>query len=326
MKPRIPPALVLLIIAPVFGEVVSGSTRINDFFNPVTFITELMLYGCGAVIVRELVFRWKKGWPAILLLGMAYGIFEEGLLVQSFFDPTWKDLGVLAVYGRVAGVNWVWAEHLTIFHALISISASIAFVQILFPDRHEDSWVKSRLWWALTWAAFIGVLLLWKILTIYDSGIWQIIAWVAILLLAFLARTIPSRILQAANQPAPRPRRFFWAAFIGWFVQFIIIYGNANKTPFIVPMLELLAFDTLVLFIILRWNGNGAAWDDRHRLALISGALSFFLVFTLIGASKQYPIMLFSNPILLFLLWWTYHKANSDRASRPNTVVEITSP
>jgi hypothetical protein len=52
---------------------------------------------------------------------VAYGIYEEGIMVQSFFDPTWIDLGTLAVCGSVGG-NWVWAEHLTLYHALISIT------------------------------------------------------------------------------------------------------------------------------------------------------------------------------------------------------------
>ncbi len=154
---KIPPALALFIIAPVFGELFSGSSPLNEFINPLTFLTLALLYGCGAILCRELVVRWRKGWPSLLLLGLAYGIYEEGLLVQSFFDPTWMDLGSLAVYGRVAGVNWVWAEHLTIYHALVSIAASIAFVEILYPAQRRERWLKSRRWWWANWVGFIGV-------------------------------------------------------------------------------------------------------------------------------------------------------------------------
>ena len=312
MKPRIPPALALLILAPIFGEVVSGSTRLNEFFNPVTFISELMLYGCGAIIVRELVVRWKKGWLAMLLLGMAYGIYEEGLVVQSFFDPTWKDLGVLATYGRTIGVNWVWTEHLIIFHALISISASITFVEILYPAQRFDSWVKSRFWWIVNWAAFITVLFLWKILIRYDSGIWQIISVLTILLLAIFARVFPDRILIPLNKPCPRPARFWWAGFLGYFVQFFLIYSisSSGTIPFPILMLLILLFDAFVLWLILRWNGNGASWDDRHRLALLSGALCFFLIFFLITSNGKYPIWYFSNPLFLMLLWLVSRKVN----------------
>jgi probable HAF family extracellular repeat protein len=53
------------------------------------------LYGSGSILIRELSLRWRKGWPSILALGAAYGIVEEGLMVKSFFDPNWVDLGTL---------------------------------------------------------------------------------------------------------------------------------------------------------------------------------------------------------------------------------------
>ncbi len=311
MKLRLPPALALLLVAPAFGELFSGSSPLNEYINPVTFITLTMLYGCGAIICRELVVRWGKGWAGLFLLGCAYGIYEEGLLVQSFFDPGWQDLGDLARYGRALGVNWVWAEHLTLFHALISIGASVAFVEALYPARRNARWVNSRFWWISNWVAFIAVLLLWKLLVKYDSGIWQLISLMTILLLATLARVLPTRILPPLGRPASRPRRFFWTAFLGMLVQFLIVYGNVDKTPFIVPMLELVVFDFLILFLILRWNGNGLAWDDRHRMALVNGALSFFLIFGILIVGGQYPIMYFSNPVFLLLLWWAYRKVSS---------------
>ncbi len=326
MKLRIPPALALLIVAPVFGEVVSGSTRLNEFFNPVTFITEVMLYGCGAIIVRELVVRWKKGWLAMLLLGMAYGIYEEGLLVQSFFDPTWKDLGVLATYGRAAGVNWVWTEHLIIFHALISISASITFVEILYPGQRFDSWVKSRVWWIVNWAAFIAVLFLWKMLIKYNSGIWQIVSTLTILLLATFARLFPDRILPPLNKTAPRPARFWWAGFLGYLIQFFLIYSisSSGGLPFPILMSLILLFDAFVLWLLLRWNGNGASWDDRHRLALLSGALCFFLIFLPLTSNGKYPISYFSSPLFLILLWLASRKVNQrvlgEQSAAPLTV------
>ena len=124
MKIKISPAMALWFIAPVLAELLSGSTPLNEYFNPFIIVIFGMLYGSGAILIREIVLRWKKGWVSLLLLGMAYGIYEEGLMVRSFFDPNWVDLGKLGVYGRVFGVNWVWTEHLTIFHALISIAGT----------------------------------------------------------------------------------------------------------------------------------------------------------------------------------------------------------
>ena len=309
---RIPPALALFIIAPVFGELLSGSAPFNEFVNPITFVNLALLYGCGAIIIRELVIRWGKGWLSLFLLGCAYGIYEEGIIVQSFFDPTWMDLGSLAFYGRVAGVNWVWAEHLTIYHAVISIMASTAFVEAFYPSQRGGRWVSTRTVWVLNWVGFIGVYLFWEILTTYEPGIWRLFAWMAVLALALLARLVPARPLAAVERRPPHPLRFWFTGFIGMLWQFFILYNGADNGmyPYPVTMLLLVAWDALILLLILRWSGNAAAWDDRHRVMLVFGALSFFLIIGLLTVGSQYPVMYFSNPIYLLLLALAAHKVN----------------
>jgi hypothetical protein len=172
--------LALFFIAPVCGELFSGSAPLNEFINPATFVILALLYGGGAVIIRELKIRWDKSWLSIFLLGLAYVIYEEGLMVMSLYDPTWMDLGNLAVYGRELGVNWVWAEHLTIYNAAISIAASIAFVEAFYPDWRDERWVKNRKWWVLTWAGFIGVYIVWEAFSTYNAGILKLFTLVLI--------------------------------------------------------------------------------------------------------------------------------------------------
>jgi len=312
MLQRIPPAFALFIIAPVFGELFSGSASLNEFVNPITFIALTLLYGCGAIIAREWVIRWRKGWFSLFLLGLAYGIYEEGLLVQSFFDPTWMDLGTLATYGRVAGVNWVWVVHLTIYHALISIAASVAFVEILYPHRRGERWVKSQPWWILNWLGFIGVYVFWEVMTIYDPGVWKVLSVLAILSLVLLARFMPARLLPPLDRVPPRPLRFWLTGFLGMFAQFILIYLGADNGAysFLIALLLIAIFDLFVLWLVLRWSGNGQAWNDRHRLALITGALSFFLIFGPLTVGSQYPIMYLSNPVFLLLLWLTARRVD----------------
>ncbi|OLC21634.1 MAG: hypothetical protein AUH33_01400 [Chloroflexi bacterium 13_1_40CM_68_21] len=89
MKPvRIwPAALALFVLAPVCGELLSGSTPLRAFVNPFTFLYLSGLYGSGALIVREIVRRRGLGWRNVLLLGAAYGVLEEGLVVTSWTNP-----------------------------------------------------------------------------------------------------------------------------------------------------------------------------------------------------------------------------------------------
>ncbi len=143
-RPRIPPALVLFFLAPAIGELLSGSAPPVEFFNPFSILLLSALYGSGALLARELALRWGKRWPTILTLGLAYGIVEEGLMVKSFFDPAWMDLGLLGVYGRWAGVNWVWAVMLTLYHAVVSIAIPIMLVELIYPGQRDEPWLGRR--------------------------------------------------------------------------------------------------------------------------------------------------------------------------------------
>jgi len=262
--------------------------------------------------VRELVIHWKKGWLSLLLLGMAYGIYEEGLMVRSFFDPNWMDLDKLGVYGRVFGVNWVWSEHLTIFHALISMAAGITVVEMLYPGRRGESWIGKR---GLTWniLAFAATLPLGALLNPYDAPDgWLGACWLAIAILTLAAWRVSNDAKEPDVARVPRPRRFFWTGLLGTFAQFFLLYfaADRNNPPFLLTMILLALYDLFILWLVLRWNGEGKAWDDRHRLALICGALSFFLILGPLTTNGQYPVMYFSNPVFLLGLWLLYRRIN----------------
>jgi hypothetical protein len=136
--------LALYFLSPVVGEMVSGSSPPLEFFTIFSLIVLPLLYGGGALIVRELSVIWGKGWTSILVMGLAYGIIEEGLMVKSFFDPGWMDIGVLGEYGRFMGVNWVWTVMLTLFHCVFSIAIPILLVNLALPDQAEKRWISDK--------------------------------------------------------------------------------------------------------------------------------------------------------------------------------------
>ncbi len=66
-----------------------------------------------------------------------------------------------------------------------------------------------------------------------------------------------------------------WAFFIA-----VFMFPDVGiKPPLALMVVALLVWDGVTLLLILRWSGHAAAWDDRHRLALVLGWLSFFVVF-----------------------------------------------
>ena len=140
------PVLTLLVLAPAIGELLSGSSPPLQFFNPVFFLLLVGLYGCGALLVRETVARRQLNAAAVLLLGAAYGIIEEGLTCKSFFNLHWTDTGFLSVYGRGWGVNWVWTFGLTVYHTVVSITVPVFLTEALFPLRAQEPWLRRRGW------------------------------------------------------------------------------------------------------------------------------------------------------------------------------------
>src|SRR5258706_15429886 len=144
-RPRLWPALLTLyFLAPAVGELLSGSAPPLRFISPFSLLFEAGLYGSGAILVRELARRRGLGWGSIVLLGAAYGILEEGLVVTSWFNPYWPDLGVLVHYGRLFDVSWVWAFGLTTYHAVVSITIPIVLTETLFPHLAARPWLRRR--------------------------------------------------------------------------------------------------------------------------------------------------------------------------------------
>ncbi|MEJ2570055.1 MAG: hypothetical protein P8Y98_05900 [Anaerolineales bacterium] len=242
---HIPPGLTLLLLAPILGELVSRHQTPLAFIQPLNFLLLSLPYGLGALVCRELTVRWHKGGFSLLLLGAAYGIYEEGVVVRSLFNPRWDELGALAQYNHVAGVNWTWSMMVIHFHTLISIGASVMLAEILYAG-------------------------------------WYILAWMAVFALAWMAHRLPALPRSQFRRTVPHPLAFFLLGLVNMTIFFFTIFltAEAAKPPLVVTMMFLVLLDAATLWLTMRWSNYGADWDDRHRLALIAGFLGFFIYFS----------------------------------------------
>ncbi len=195
------PVLVLLFLSPAIAELLSSSSPPLEFFNPLTLSLLVAFYGCGALLVREAWVRWGRNPYSLLLLGAAYGIVEEGLLVKSFFSTTWPDLGMLAWYGRWLGVNWVWATMLTIYHSVFSIAIPIVLVELAFPWAKGKQWLKTR-GLALFSLIFAGVSTLFFVFFRYEvPAIYLLSALLVAIALVFISRKVAYRYSLGLEKP-----------------------------------------------------------------------------------------------------------------------------
>jgi hypothetical protein len=276
---RVSPAIFLFLLAPVCGELLSGSAPPVEFFTPLTFIMLCLLYGGGAVLVREMAFRWRKGWVSIMILGAAYGIIEEGLMVKSFFDPGWMDIGILGSYGRWLGVNWVWTVELTIYHAVISIGIPILITTLLFPSWKNTAWVSKGLFVSIFVFFILDVIFGFLALTSYRPPLVPYLAaLVATAGLILLARHIPDPKPGQVDSNDISQFRFGLTGFITTILFFLTAWVLPNFT--LSPIVLILLFGCIVWVagtLVWRMSGRGN-WQSGQLAGLVSGILIFFII------------------------------------------------
>lgn len=323
MKKRVPPALVLFVLAPTIGELVSGSAPPVEFFNPFTFLLLAALYGSGALLAREISLRWNKRWPTIVMLGLAYAIIEEGLMVKSFFDPAWVDLGDMANYGRWLGINWPWTVELMIYHALVSIAIPIQLVELIYPERRDERWLARRGMIGLTILLGLDVAFGYLFLTPYrpPAGPY-LLAALATAALFLWARELPN---DWPGQPPVEAYSYSRIILVGVAVTMGIFIGAAifpgAGWPPILSILFMLLVSWFGYRLIRRASGY-QSWDDLGRLALIRGALLPLIVFNVIrefsGGQQDNPAGMTLVGIITWLaLWWLGRKIRQRRPPAP---------
>lgn len=133
------PAVGVFFLAPLVAEFLLGNL-------PITWLWVLIalapLYGGAALLIRETARRRRLGSRGILLLGLAFGILQEGLLTFSLFDPGYLGLG-LHEYAPVGflGMGAWWSLYVLSLHAIWSTAVPIAAVEVLAGDRGREPWL-----------------------------------------------------------------------------------------------------------------------------------------------------------------------------------------
>jgi hypothetical protein len=280
--PKPTPSLALFLLSPAIGELLSGSAPPAEFFSPFGLTMLVALYGSGAVIIRELKVRWKKGIGSVLLLGAAYGTLEEGLMVCSFFNPNWVDLGPFAVYGRWLDVNWVWAVMLTIYHAVYSITIPIVLVELAYPERRNEKWISNKKLTAI-FVLLISDVVFGFFLFASFSRYWPPLSQylgtaLIMILLGYTASKLPSTWGLTGKKPLSRPFKM-WA--IGTAATFAFFWGF-YLVHTLIPLWQVGIFfgpALVLLFWKLLTRYDWKKPNEKHRFALASGALTYFIVF-----------------------------------------------
>lgn len=316
------PACLLFFLAPFVGELLSGSAPPVEFFNPLSLLILCVLYGGGAIIIRELKIRWHKGWLSLLLLGAAYAIIEEGLMVKSFFDPEWIDLGILGTYGRWLGINWVWCIELTIYHTVVSIAIPITLTELIFYKQNKERWTNDGAFIILMILFWLDVVVGYFFLTPYRPSLATYLPTVALTIsLIILAYRLPKNLFPTQEPTARSPFWYWIISFLGTIAFFIVFWALplTNLTPLFTILISIL------LILVITWSvrmisGRGFTLNDKQKLALAVGPLT---VFVLLSPIHEFDISRIDDTrgmivvglvtliFLIWMWWWVSYRSRN---------------
>lgn len=276
MKVRDNPALKLFFLSPIIAELLSGSAPPAEFFNPFGLLILSTLYGGGAILIREARVRWRKGFPVILYLGVAYAIAEEGLFVKSFFDPNWVDLGPLYEYGRYLGVNWVWTVALIIYHSVVSIGVPITLIEVLHREKRGLSWVSDGKLKLLLGAFIMNGVVIYSLLNPYDPEIYPYLLFTFIgIMIVLSAYRFPNIDMSWLSRYKAGEKRLIAAGFLFMFLFYLGFFAMPSILP---PALTVIFSLLLLISISLAVAINSLNWMDIHSWAVCFGIILFFII------------------------------------------------
>lgn len=264
------PAVFLFFVAPLVAEFLLGNL-------PITMLGALVvlapLYGGGALLVREVVRRSGRGWVSIIVLGVAFGVFEEAFTTQTLFNPNYLklDLHLLEpAYVPALGIGVWWTLFVLTLHAVWSIGVSIALTEALVPERAREPWLGPR-GLAVTCFLLASGGTATTFLTLkgdpFVGSIPQLTTSAALLAaLVVLAFKLPRSASTRMDGPAPAPWRVGAFALIASSL-FLLVPGRWQWWA----VCAYLALYVAVISAVRRWSSL-EGWDGRHRLGLAGGA------------------------------------------------------
>ena len=262
---RVAPALGLFFLAPLVAEYLLGNVPFSAIAG--VFILAPM-YGGGALLIREATRRAGRGWPTILVLALAYGVLEPGLLDHSLFTPPslegldYQDTAIIPMLGISAAAM----VSFPVGHAIWSIGVPIAIVETFVPDRRTTPWL-GKFGLTVTGVVFLlGSALIFsdnqQTLPTVPQMAGAAAAIVVLIVAAFL---VGGRPRPEIDRPTPNP----WLVGVVAFVASSAFFARNETWLGVAFGLVLIA---AMAVVISRWSRR-AGWGAAHRLGLAGGAL-----------------------------------------------------
>lgn len=267
------PAVLLALLSPMIGELVSGSTPPLAFFHPVFAPLMIFFYGAGILLVREAALRLDVRWPGLLLLTGVFGVSAEAG-VAGTWSNTGPDAGTDLLLGTWAGTNWGIIPIFCLYHAVFSLGIPLVLTNLAFPEQEHARWLSRRTTWALAvlWGGFSVAFIaarLDPVLTPTTIGV-----AVGFVLLALRSRRWTGLSATRVRTDL-RPRTIALVSFGTTFGVFAIGWWTRPDFPLADPLIGLTVITILAGWWRISTTRNAGTESDSSLVPVIAGALGY---------------------------------------------------
>ena len=308
------PSLTLAILSPLIAEVLSGATKVNVIF---ALVPEILVWGCGALVIREAVRRWRGGWTSMLLLGLGLSIAEKFLIQQTSLAPL-PFPGALAHYGRAWGVNWIYFLFMLGYESVWVVLVPVQITELIFRSRRDAPWLPNRGLVSTVFLFLIGSRVAWYAwikrvrpvifhLQPYHPGAriigYGVLAIAQLSILAYFAHRVgngkPS--FEYAVPPVWGIVVLGFVLGCPWYALMRFVFAPEEQhVAFGVIMAGGTVWAVLVYLMLGRLARFGC-WNDMHRWALTFGSTLLCMVAGFSGSSAWKPVDIYGKIALNLL-------------------------
>ena len=135
------PVWTLILLIPFLTEILSGNMMMSEVFTVTSLFMLSIAYGMAVVLIRELAVRWRLGIEGLFVLGLAYGIYNEGLCAKTLLMNNGVVTESFGHYPLTGGVNLAWASFILVWHACHSVLYPLWIIHYLNQDRAGSPWL-----------------------------------------------------------------------------------------------------------------------------------------------------------------------------------------
>jgi hypothetical protein len=237
------------------------------FFRPSVFLVYIGFYGLGAVLIRETAAHKKLGYASVLLLGAAFGVLEEGILLKSWFDPAWMGAQITSKALRVYGISGLQPFANVVYHAVVSIAAPVVLIESV---TSREPWL-TRNEMIVGAVVFGGASVVLSTFNDYEPAGWHYLLGIGLFGLFSILGLRGVKVPAGTGDYSPGRLWVLSAAFV--VLLFIIFYTLSTAG---VPWVIILG-GALLLYYLYGRTYSRLVWSKNHYFAAASGVITGLL-------------------------------------------------